>query len=181
MIITKTYYQKLNVLLENNVIEFEQELNKISNEVLYDFLNFYLKDEKEITKEFSNIKRIKRMIYKYVSNSLSYQIGVFSGITQAAEILIHYFFCVKDKKAKMESLWAEEINQKILYYIFEHPNCKYEEILNKVDISSDNFNYIMKKLVHIGAVVGYGSGRKKFYELTLFSKYFIENMVKKIK
>ncbi|MCI9559492.1 winged helix-turn-helix transcriptional regulator [Clostridiaceae bacterium] len=179
MILTKLCYTDLEELLENNSSDAGDKLTNIQEEFLYKSMNLYANGKKEeIDKELRLFKRFHKMLLNYVSHSLSYQVGIFTGVFQAVEFLMNYLTTMRKKEIKLEALFEKEINKKILFYLHTHPSSQHKVIAEAIGVQVNYLSQQMRELEKAGGIVRYGVDRRSFYELTLDGQAFVQKKEK---
>lgn len=179
MILTKMRYKDLEDLLERGSSDAGVKLTDIQGEFLYKSMQLYANGKKEeIDKELRLFRRFHKMLLKYVSHPLSYQLGIFTGIFHAVEFLMNYLTTMRKKEIKLDALFEKEINKKILFYLHTHPSSQHKVIAEAIGVQVNYLSQQMRELEKAGGIVRYGIDRRSFYELTLDGQAFVQRKEK---
>lgn len=176
MMLNKELYTNLeNTLKTENESKKKDDLQSFAKELLYELTTlFIINNRDELEKELHLSKRFEKLLLNNEISDISRQIGVIIGILMTMEMISHKT-AVKNKINKnMSAVFMKEINKKILFYLYDHPNSQHKIIAEAIGIRSNYLSQQMRELEETGGVVRHSIDRRSFYELSLDGQAFVE-------
>lgn len=130
-------------------------------------------EQEELLHKLNIVGRIQNLIRRNIQDEMNYYMGMFSGIYNEMKLLVPECMNKDNFESMMDDLYARRHVSDILQFIFSNPNSQHKDIMKAVHISSSYVSELLRELVEIRCLKKTGSGKFRFYELTMDGKRYV--------